>query len=571
VFFQMLAASSKGSYCFCTLIPNVQFVLSPSTPKTCVGGFRDGLPCAVDAECTGGGFCDNFADGANCFDDGEKITAVVKIGSAGDPINGGELLMTYDPTCVSYVSATCLSPFTTTVYGPVVNAAAGTIFIACGVDPFGGVNGPLGNVNMVSLSFTKNGQCENCALCFADSNPQHSRLVNDEGQAVNIAGKCKELSGKGELVLDVPDNTKTNVDCDKPTAVETWASPTATFSCGAVNLACRGVHETGVPYSQAVVLGGGTFPQGASSFCCYAAAKDKCDQRVGCPGAANDCTVGAGGKPIGCWTVQVNDETSMDIDIGLEPPITTSNRDGTLTRCIEFCLYVNCAEAPLCFEDFVTFGGIYQFTGKSQGKIKIPGKGNWDCITAQDQLHSLRSSCKSADGCLYCDGSQLVADFTGDPDLGGNWLIGGNLDAWKKDVPKASHNVVDITDWGTFAAEYGECYADKSPDCHDGPHADINGDGCVTVSDYQFIIRNFLATSKNSCCLGDAASAPIPAPLVEVSVDELRQMGMGELAVADLNGDGLVNVQDMEAFEQGARPTKVSNDRKGGKGLRSGR
>jgi hypothetical protein len=325
-----------------------------------------------------------------------------------------------------------------------------------------------------------------------------------------------------------------------------------------------------VPGTANTYFDGGLFPQGASSFCCYAAAKDKCDQHAGCPGSAHDCGQQLG-TPEGCWTVQVNDETSMDIDIGLEPPITSANPDRTLTRCIEFCLYANCVEAPLCFEDDVTFGGIFQFTGKSQGKIKIPGKGQWDCITAQDQLHSLRS-CAMANSDppgLYCDGPQLVADFTGDPALGGNWLIGGNLDAFKKDVPKASHNVIDITDFGMFLSQYGVCYADKSPDCHDGPHADINGDGCVTTADYNFIIRNFMTSSKDCCCVGSAASAP--APLAEVSVDELRQMGMGELAVADLNGDGLVNAQDMDAFMQGARPTKTSNDRKGGKGLRSGR
>jgi hypothetical protein len=54
--------------CFCTLIPNVSFVLSPSAPKTCDGGFRDGLECGTDADCTGGGVCNLFADGANCFD-----------------------------------------------------------------------------------------------------------------------------------------------------------------------------------------------------------------------------------------------------------------------------------------------------------------------------------------------------------------------------------------------------------------------------------------------------------------------------------------------------------------------
>jgi hypothetical protein len=39
--------TAETKKCFCTLIPNVQFVLSPSVPKTCDGGFRDGLPCGV--------------------------------------------------------------------------------------------------------------------------------------------------------------------------------------------------------------------------------------------------------------------------------------------------------------------------------------------------------------------------------------------------------------------------------------------------------------------------------------------------------------------------------------------
>jgi hypothetical protein len=563
--------------CDCNPVPKLTYVLD-SAPKTCVGGRNDGLPCAKDSDCpagpTGPGYCDLYAAGANCFDKGAKVTAVVNIGPGGSPINGGELLMTFDPNCLKYQSATCLAPYVTTVYGPIVNSSAGTIFIACGVDPFAGVNGPSGNINIAVVTFTVVGDCSNpatphpCFLDFANNNPLHTTLVDDDGQPVNVEAQPKGLNVKGDLDLDVPDSVKTNVDCDKPTAAITWDAPSASFSCGTANLTCRGAHENGANLNH-LVMGGGVFPQGASSFCCGAAAKDKCDQTVGCgSGPAANCAIGTNGKQVGCWTVQVNDEVSMDIDVGLEPPITSGNRDGTLTRCIEFCMYANCLEDPICFEDFITFGGIYNFNGKSQGKIKAP-KGQWDCITAQDQLHSLRSCCDSQSGCLHCDGSQLVADFTGDPELGGNWLIGGNLDAFKKDVPKASHNIIDIYDWGTFAAQYGVCYANKSPGCHDGPHADINGDGCVTISDYQFILRNFLASSKDCCCVGSAAVGA--TPVTEVTVDQLRQMGMGDLAVADLNGDGVLNAQDMEAFAQGARPSKTSNDRKGGKGLRSGR
>jgi hypothetical protein len=597
-------APGPEGFCFCTLTPKATFVLNTPVPKTCIGGSRDGLACGKNADCPLGGICDLFADGANCFDsgdNGEKVTAVVHFGSSGGPINGGQLLMTYDPSCLdlnsvnSVYSVTCLAPYTKTVYGPIVNEGAGTIFIACGVDPFLHVNGPPGNTDMVSLSFTKIGECNECELCLVDNNPQNSYLVDDAGQRIAIEHpyQCKSLQAKGDLVLDVPDNIKVNSDCDGPTAVVTWDDPTATFSCPeGANLVCRGAFENGLPWGLTCedglrnglpcgtpvtcpggtcvnkVMNGGEFPQGKSSFCCYAWANGECDQHVGCPPdlGANDCARDQGGKQIGCWTVEVTDQTSLDIHVELEPTIAHDDRGGEMTRCIKFCLYGNCAEEPICIEETVTFGGLFNFIGKVGDTVKIP-KGKWACITAQDQLHTLRS----CDNELLCIDGHLMASFKGDPDLGGNWLIGGNLDGWKKDDPTAnpSLDVIDILDFGTFVSQFDVTYADNDTDCDTpGPNADINGDGDVTMADYNFILRNFMVSAKDCCCGPQAAS--LPPPLAEVSVDELRQMGLGDLVVADLNGDGLVNAQDMDAFMQGARPTKTSNDR-GGKGLRSGR
>jgi len=447
------------------------------------------------------------------------------------------------------------------------------------VDAFAGVNGPLGNDDMVALSFNKVGECNECELCFVSNNPQNSYLVDDEGQRVNIEPQCKSLQAKGDLVLDVPDNIKTNADCDGPTALETWAPPTATFSCGPATLTCRGAHESGMNMD-AWIMGGGVFPRGFSSFCCGAAASGECDQVVGCgSGPANDCLPGQG-KPVGCWTVEVTDEVSLDIVVQLEPPIVTANHDGTLTRCIKFCLFADTLQEPICYDEDVTFGGIYNFIGKSRGKIKVAGTENWGCITAQDQMHTLRSCYLFQAG--DCDEGQLHAQFSGDPAFDGynSWLIGGNLDGWKKvddngvvtNPNGASLDVIDILDFGTFVSQFGKTYADNDTPCGTaGPNADINGDGVVTMADYNFIIRNFMVSAKDCCGGPQAPPASLPPGLTEVSVDELLQMGLGELVVADLNGDGLVNAQDMDAFMQGARPTKTSNDRNGGKGLRSGR
>ncbi len=561
------AQSCTDGLCVCTLTPKVTFEINSPAPKTCAGSpvpGVNGTPCAKDTDCQGG-FCDLYANGANCFDGGDKVTARVRIGAAASPINGGQFLIYYDPSCLKYNSAVCLAPYTATVVAPAANPAAGTIFIACGVDPFGGVDGPLGGVDIVSINFTKVGECNECELAMGGFgpgfNPLNSYLVDDNGWAVNIESQPKGLQAKGELVLNVPDNVKVNSDCDVPAATVSWADhgggPNASFSCpDDVNLECRGAHENGLQYSQSVVLNGGTLPQGFSSFCCYAYAKDKCDEAAGCTGRVNDCA--GTPKPDGCWTVEVSDETTMDIHIQLEPPIAVNE----LTRCIEFCLYGACTEEPQCFTEDVVFGGLYNYVGKAGGDIKVP-KGKWGCITAQDQIHSLRS-CDSSPDCI--DGT-LIARFKGDPIYGGNWLIGGNLDGWKKDDPKASLDVIDILDFGQFISQFGVCYTTYYG-CHEGPHADINGDGCVTAADYNFITRNMLVSSKDCCC-GPQAAAQAPA-LTEVSVDELRQMGLDDLIVADLNGDGLVNAEDMDAFSQGVRPVK-SHDRKGVKGLRSGR
>ncbi len=69
---------------------------------------------------------------------------------------------------------------------------------------------------------------------------------------------------------------------------------------------------------------------------------------------------------------------------------------------------------------------------------------------------------------------------------------------------------------------------------------------------------NFLDSSKDCCCPGSTAGV---AGRTEVSVRELRQMGMNDLTVADLNGDGLVNMEDMSAFLAGQLPSRKAPSR----------
>jgi hypothetical protein len=256
--------------------------------------------------------------------------------------------------------------------------------------------------------------------------------------------------------------------------------------------------------------------------------------------------------------VVVNERTTLDVTVQLSPIIT-----GELDRCICFQLYSDCVQAPLEFCQTLHFGGLFDHVGHFTDDIKIPDAGQWFCITARDQLHTLRSS-----DFLECVDGDYIAVFKGDPFFGGNWLIGGNLDGWKKFNPNASHNVIDILDFGQFVANFGAQVDPDSP-CPTAvaAHADINGDGVVNSLDYAFITRNFLAHSKNACCPGSAAAESLVGR-TEISVRELRELDMGDLAVADLNGDGVVNTDDMAAFMAGQQPP-VKNNRPHTGGLRS--
>jgi hypothetical protein len=77
--------------------------------------------------------------------------------------------------------------------------------------------------------------------------------------------------------------------------------------------------------------------------------------------------------------------------------------------------------------------------------------------------------------------------------------------------------------------------------------SNFDGDTDVDTGDYTFISGNFFATGA-SC-----ASAWQGQPLASVTLKQLRRMGMGDLAVADINRDGRVDQADIVAFMQGQR------------------
>ncbi len=168
--------------------------------------------------------------------------------------------------------------------------------------------------------------------------------------------------------------------------------------------------------------------------------------------------------------------------------------------------------------------------------------GEYTCATLRDPLHSLIARVP-----VTQSAAQHVVSAT---------LVLGNLNG---------DEVIDILDFGTYAGQFGIAYGSPSTDCATpGAHADLNGDGVVTPADETFISASFLSIGDDPCCAIGAVAAT-DGPVVEISVAELVLRGMGDLAVADLNEDGLLNTADIAAFLAGSGRAAVGGVRRQGR------
>jgi hypothetical protein len=377
-------------------------------------------------------------------------------------------------------------------------------------------------------------------MCFGGANPLNTYLVDNVGWMVaDVELICSDdVMENDYLGIDVPDDVVLNVNsCDSDTAMVYWDAPTATSSCYGAELVCTGPWAPGDPH-YVDPMTGGEFPVGTWSFSCSAVS-------TVCGDSVSDG-----------WTVTVNDEVSLDVTLQVSPVIASDE----LVRCIKFEMFADCVQDPYVFERDVVLGGLWDHTGHFTEAIKVPADGNWICITARDQLHTLRAC-----DYLECADGVYSATFKGDPFFGGNWLIGGNLDGWKKENPFASHDVIDILDFGQFVAQFGANYGTGDTPCGtQGPNADINGDGIVDALDFTFVSMNFLDSSKECCCGGAVAGVATTS----ISVEELRANGLGDLSVGDLNRDGVLDANDMTDFLNGTRPVKKGAHERAGSTLR---
>ena len=147
--------------------------------------------------------------------------------------------------------------------------------------------------------------------------------------------------------------------------------------------------------------------------------------------------------------------------------------------------------------------------------VQVPIAASYPCITAKDAGHSLSNTGVSSVPVGTVEYAASIALDQGDSN---------------------DDNLVDILDFGIYVGKFGVALA--------GGSSNFNDDLAVTSGDFGFISLNFADTGI--VCGAFTGGAPRTA----VSVKELRRSGMGELAGADFNRDGMLDVNDVVYYMQ---------------------
>lgn len=485
------------------------------------------IPCTADVQCPGDAVCGEdlvcvcgatleiipqpgVSPVATCYAVGETFDVVVKLSAiaASTPIVGAQFFLEYDTSTLDFISIEPgelfdpLSPFALE-FNEQVNEITGTINYLVGV----GIGDP-GTTDPSILAVITFQAIAECApfVNFRPLGPngEINRLAAFGGAEV-IPGDLENMpaistNSTPPVLTACPADIITGADPGVFSATATWTTPTAIDSCdGPVEVLCD-------PPS------GSLFEAGTTTVTCR---------------SSNTCGI----EGLCSFDVTVNPST-LTPSVQLSSTVAT----GPFTRCVRFELWdCNAPGGPLSatVDAEVTF-----VNGLSSGaSLAIPG-GDWECITARDRLHTLRSTSPNLN---TINGTDFTASFVGDRAVGGHWLVGGNLN---------DDRFVDILDFAIFMAEFLSP-ADPDTVCGTvGPDANVNGDSVVDLVDFVFIQVNSLKSREPNCC-GGTASDEWEEAVESISVRDLRRMGLMHLRSADLNRDGVIDQSDVNLFLAG--------------------
>jgi hypothetical protein len=158
-------------------------------------------------------------------------------------------------------------------------------------------------------------------------------------------------------------------------------------------------------------------------------------------------------------------------------------------------------------------------------ELQVPVAASYSCVQVKDSAHSVSSA-----PAVSVSGVRYVASAALDQGDSNN------------------DNTVDILDFGVYVAAFGPAAENAI--------SNFDGNGFVNNVDFSFISFNFFKVGSScpgSSSMTDGGVAG-DAPRDRVSVAQLRKMGQGDLAMADLNADGWVDTRDIGLWLQGVRP-----------------
>ncbi len=443
----------------------------------------------------------------SCPQTGEFVNVRLEMGPSTTEIVGGDFFLRFDPSQLRLTGIENGDPPFSIHNFQLTAASNGSIDFEIDVLP-----DEAGSHNGATLAVLTFEALESCLSEVEFRTQPPTKLFDATGfTRAPILGPPATfvVTSAESLTLMCPPDIRLNSDAGTFSATATWPSVTAADECDGMLLAtCNRVS-------------GGTFSVGTTTINC---------QAVNSCGLQGSCSFGVTVDPI----------SELLVSVQLSPAIVP----GPLTRCITFEL-IQCGFVAETVEAELTF-----INGLAIDETVLVPAGIYDCLKAKDSLHTLKSTADD----FRDSGRVFTATFIGDRQFGGHALIGGDIN---------DDGFIDVVDYAIFQNTTNRLGLSPDTTCDQvGPHPDINGDGMVNALDFSFIFQHLLKANEADCCTQVAAASSRRSPRADISVRELRSLGLGHLSSADMNYDGMIDGDDMNAFKNGITRKERPADRR---------
>ncbi len=425
-----------------------------------------------------------------CVNGTQNLFVSVQINNDAEAwMAGVQTIVDFDDSKLSFVGATAEGPFSQVVYGPLLSG--NTVAFANGVPGGGPEVNPVGTVTVAMLEFMPLPGSSGCDIAdlvtFGTMGGFYSSITDDSATEI-----LHEEIGIGEVTIDLIAPMLVGVPGNVVTpcdAGETYATVPLTPPTATDNLVCGDpVVTLEITYPSMVV--DDELPAG--------------DQYpIGTTTIVWTATDECGNWSTDTTTVTVTNTQTLNLDITLSPTVNAVAH--TRTVRVRWGAGALFADVPV------------SFVGDSgSATVTIAPAGSYSCITVKDSLHTLADAVTPVIS---------MGDY--------------EASAYLTQGDSNNDNKIDILDFGQFVGDFG-------PAAING-RSNFNADLVVDNGDFTFISGNFFTVGES--CGGFLAGDD--APRDRISVRELHKLKMPNLAKADLNGDGWVDIADIVQFMQG--------------------